>query len=104
MTSLTPAEANTVWTALKAARTGGATLDQLLAAYPLASKGATPATLAELRQHIRKQLPGPSYPAVLAGVGIGVVAGLITNGLLNLTTFGQFRPLSRYLGPQPRKT
>lgn len=98
MTSLTPAEAQAVWTTLKAARAGGATLDELFTAHRLAEKGGVPAALAEIRTHIRNHLPNGK--ARLVGVGIGVVAGLLTNALLNLFDHGRFAPFSRYLGPR----
>lgn len=81
---LTNAEIEAVKTALEAGRRGSATLMQLSHAHGLAEDACLNGTLGELREHIRKLVPGPPGRTELKAVGLGVVSGFVVNFLLKL--------------------
>ncbi len=82
-----PIEVRKVQEALKAARTGGATLNQLSEAHAYAEKMGVPFATAELRKHMRAMLPDleSSRLSTSRGVCLGIISGIITHIILNFT-------------------
>ena len=80
---ITEEEKGEIRAALKAARNGGATSEQLFHAHTLAERAKLPNVIAELRTAIRRQLPDPhAEQMVLKSIGFGVISGVITHFLL----------------------
>lgn len=72
-----------VTSALASARAGRATLTQLAAACELAERTGPSAELGELREHLRRMVPGPAARSETRGFLLGVASGLFTQYLLH---------------------
>ena len=81
--------ATQIQAALTHARRGSATLKELVSAHELAEQAQghgheMAGTLAELREHIRRAVPGPSGSTERKSVVLGVIAGLISGASIQL--------------------
>lgn len=76
-------EHDSVTAALTAARNGGASLNQLMAAHQIAEKYQLPHTTAEIRQHVRTMIPDArTHISATRGILLGIVSGVFTNYVL----------------------
>jgi capsular polysaccharide biosynthesis protein len=92
MKTLTPAEVAQIQSTLALARSGKATLPQLVAAHNLAEDATLNHTLGELRAHIRSMVPCPSKPSKTRNLLWGFVGGMIASSIVD---FYVYRALDR---------
>jgi hypothetical protein len=85
--TLTRAEVAQVQSTLALARSGKATLPQLVAAHDLAEDATLNSTLGELRSHIRSMVPYPSSPSRTKNLLWGFVGGLIASSVMDFYVY-----------------
>jgi hypothetical protein len=82
MATLTTSQVAQVKEALACARSGCATLPQLAAAHEAASSAGLTSVVGELREHVRRLVPGPVMRTEAKALGLGILSGVLTHYLL----------------------
>ncbi len=82
MSSLTTSQLAQVKEALACARSGCATLPQLALAHEAAAGAGLTSVVGELREHVRRLVPGPVMRTEAKALGLGILSGMLTHFLL----------------------